>query len=145
MHSYHDPHTRAAEFTRSRSLVNSYRRPLRADQLSDLTQQCESLLTLAASRQSNAFPQGLSVLRRVGSPEIQARFSGNSQQGSLVFRSGHQEFTQIQFQKNSITIFQSSSSNSAFPTDSAVVLDRRRPNASVMFGKVPELKELLSL
>lgn len=145
MHSYLDPHARAAEFIRSRSLVNSYRRPLRTDQLTDLTQKCESLLTLATSRQGNAYPQGLAVLRRIGSPEIQARYSGNSEQGSLVFRSGHQEFTQIQFQKNAITIFQSSTSNSAYPVDSAVVLDRRRPHASMMFGRVPELEELLSL
>lgn len=146
MHRNHDPHIRAAEFTRSRSLVATYRRPLAQEQISHLTRQAESLLQLAAARQSNAYPQGLSVLRRVGSPEIQAHYSGNSEQGSLVLKSGHHEFTQVQFQKHAITIFQTSTSNyGSFAVDSAVVLDRRRPQASVMFGRAPQLETLLAL
>lgn len=146
MHHYLDPHARAAEFTRSRSLVSSYRRPLGQEQILDLTQKCESLLQLAASRQSHAYPQGISVLRRPGCPEIQARYSGNAEQGSVVLKSGPHEFTQVQFQKSAITIFQTSTKNyGSFPVDSAVVLDRRRPKASVMFGRAPELEALLAL
>lgn len=143
MNAYPDACARAAEFQKRASLTQSFRRPLPDGQATILATQCEALF----QHISNAGPQGATpgLLRmRYRDGELVVRYSGNSREGRLILSRGESFYTQVKFDERSITIYQSEQASFGFlRTDTAAVLDRTRPRASVSFGRTPSLSSLL--